>query len=234
MKIRHAFALGILAIVGLALLIYRSDGKPNTKNPIQGKPVKAMGTVVTHGEQDPPYSLLASLSQDSDAIVVGQVTTLIGNYPYLRDQPEDVSVLPQRLYGFAVQQVLKGTYSVNDVLHIQHSAGAVLASGTYRKAGVPWLNVADRYILFLNRLGNSEDSQTGYVKSGLGVVQGKHAELGELSPRHELQGIVLIRSGLTQPNTDAFATAPLDQLEPALFSVSEATAIANIQAALLQ
>ncbi len=226
-------ALTILAVGVLATLIFLQEH--NTMAPTTSSPTKSRALIEMRADSL-QSSQLSELTSQADTIIVGQVTGLGGQYPYLRDKPEEVSasVPPQRVYSVSVQQTLKGAAQAGQVINVVECAGAELSGGTYRLIGIPWIKEGERYILFLTQKVNAQDTALTYMQEEVDGVTGKFADLSDFRVFNDLQGVILLKDGNALPNWDSYANANPDELIPPIFGVSETVALANIQAALAQ
>jgi hypothetical protein len=236
---RSLGAIGVLAVVSGFLLYAGSVGRPPHTpgaHPAAAQPPSA------HDRRpgDPPaeprfYRInaagplieeLGNLARQANLIVVGEVTGVLGEDYCTRGFP-DLTIPPQRTYQVNVTQVLLASETVTEpgLIKVTQHSGATLEGVTHRVAGEPFLNVGDRYILFLRDYHPNLAGTAGVM-----TEDGLCFPLDEYSLQVPAMSVVRLVNGEAVPNADEFQEAePMEFYSgPQIHGVTEAQAIANI------
>jgi hypothetical protein len=223
----HIVAPLVLTLAAVAALA------PFTGARVSSKPHPARGPATEFYlvHRSAPTAELQGQVDGTDLIVVGLVTGIELETHWLRGTT-DLSAPPSRVYTLAVTQILKQSGSLASTLSapcsikVLQSSGATLAGVTYRVEGDPFLQVGDRYLLFLRDFsGNFAD--LGYVPGETPDISGTSAQLDEFLLNDTRQGAVLLRGGVTFPGEDDLQVAEPELFAdgPQIFNVPEGDAI---------
>jgi hypothetical protein len=242
---RTYWIIGLGGLLGLATLgaggfAARARSRPAPAGRISSAAAPtSIQSQTVEKEENRPCDYLDGMVHMSSSIAVGTITAVMGNYPYLRDQPYDGGLPPQRTYAFTVEENLKGSAgTVGSTVTVVQFGGADLSSGTIRMEGVPWLVTGSRYILFFEKTLNTPGGDTaGYIQeTDHNGAAGKVMELTDkalVDPG--AQSAVLLSGGNTLPNSDGVYTATVTPfLDYPVFNITEAQAKANIATVVAQ